>query len=543
MATATLQRFLRGIAHATCAWDAEWTDAQLLERYLSTRDELAFQILVSRHGPMVLNVCRRILGSCHDVEDAFQATFLIMVRKAGTLVNQSALGCWLYKVAFRVALAAKSTPKNRSLPLCDAVVGAESMDESADGLHGVLTEEVNRLPNRYRSVVVLCFLQGKTHAEAARELGCPKGTVSIRIMRAKQRLRDQLVRRGVTLSGGALVTLLESSASAALPTALLESTVEVAVSTADVLPVAHPVMQLAEHVLHGLWLQSFRKVFAPILAALIALVTIIYGIGTARTDTATSSAVATDSLSSNQNNNPASIDDTKPWGTISGRVVWKGELPVPKPNPIYKGREINANQPWVIHPANRGIRWAVVWLEPHPKKQLRNLPVHPSLQKPRKKTIALNIDQDDFRPPVLIMREGQVLAVTNQNTQAECFLLTGLTNINPGLNVRIPSQNTYRVTNLKADPNPIIVRCTFKRWTLATLWVFTHPYAAVSDADGKFTINNTPAGQWRLKIWHPSSGWHRGQAGRNGEPITIRPEQTTVVGDRYFALEENNEKK
>jgi RNA polymerase sigma factor (sigma-70 family) len=212
------------------------TDAQLLNRFLTKHDEAAFELLVWRHGPMVLRVCRRILRDVHGAEDAFQATFLTLACKAGSIGKQEAVSSWLYKVAYRVALRAQAGSTKRSTlekPLIDCLAGrsAEPSDEAAwRELGPLLDAEVRRLPEKYRAAFVLCYLEGKTNEEAAKELGCPKGTILSRLARARERLRKRLNQRGLALSGAVFPLLLDPKgwSLAAEPPALVESTVRLA---------------------------------------------------------------------------------------------------------------------------------------------------------------------------------------------------------------------------------------------------------------------------------------------------------------------------
>jgi RNA polymerase sigma factor (sigma-70 family) len=196
-------------------------DAELLRRWTEGRDEAAFEVLVWRHGPIVLGVCRRLLRDAGEAEDAFQATWLALVRRASSIRRGEAVGSWLYRVACRVALRARSTLARRGTCDASAVEGlpaAPGPDPAWRDLCAVLDEEVNRLPEKYRAPLVLCYFGGRTNEEAARELGRPVGTVVSRLARARQRLRARLSRRGVTLAAGAVaVALAESGAPAAVP--------------------------------------------------------------------------------------------------------------------------------------------------------------------------------------------------------------------------------------------------------------------------------------------------------------------------------------
>lgn len=182
----------------------EPTDSELLERFGRRGDEAAFAALVARHGPMVLGVCRRVLRDAHDAEDAFQATFLLLVRKAGSLRQPDQLSPWLYGVAYRTAIKARACAARRRE--CERPVAVEPVAAApAAGdmiwreLRPVLDEAVHRLPAKYRAPVVLCYLEGRTNVQAARQLGVPVGTVATRLARAREMLRRHLTRRGVTV--------------------------------------------------------------------------------------------------------------------------------------------------------------------------------------------------------------------------------------------------------------------------------------------------------------------------------------------------------
>jgi RNA polymerase sigma factor (sigma-70 family) len=181
------------------------TDGQLLERFLAGHDEggeVAFAALVARHGPMVLGVCRRALPDPNDAADAYQATFLILVRKARSVRVDDSLGRWLYGVSRRVASRARATAARR--PRAEAgeieAIEARSTDPDRFELAGLLDEELARLPESFRSALVLCDLEGLTHEEAARDLRCPVGTIKSRLARGRERLRGRLTRRGLAPS-------------------------------------------------------------------------------------------------------------------------------------------------------------------------------------------------------------------------------------------------------------------------------------------------------------------------------------------------------
>jgi RNA polymerase sigma factor (sigma-70 family) len=225
-------RFIRKIADTPS--NLETTDGQLLTRFVVQRDPAAFAALVERHGRLVLSVCRRVLRHAHDAEDAFQATFLVLVRRAGSIDKHESVGSWLHGVAYRVAAKARDSlyrERARARPLED-LPAAEPVQEAVwRDLRRVLDEEVQRLPEKYRMPLVLCYLEGKTTDEAAVDLGCPRGTVGTRVARARHLLRSRLAQRGVTLSAG-LLTLGWSEKGAAVSPALVESTTRAAASFA-----------------------------------------------------------------------------------------------------------------------------------------------------------------------------------------------------------------------------------------------------------------------------------------------------------------------
>jgi len=198
-------------------------DGVLLDRYVARRDGAAFEALLARHGPMVWGVCRRILGSEADAEDAFQATFLVLARKAGSVRSAGALAGWLHEVARATAQKARHAARRRRL--AERAAAAVPVAPAADGDCGemrVIDEELARLPDRYRTPIVVCDLEGRTIADAAARLGWPAGTVATRLRRGRERLAARLARRGVTLPAGLTVT------AAAVPEALRAATLRVA---------------------------------------------------------------------------------------------------------------------------------------------------------------------------------------------------------------------------------------------------------------------------------------------------------------------------
>ena len=208
-------------------------DGQLLERYLTRRDEAAFAALVDLHGPMVLGLCRRMLRDPRDIEDAFQATFLVLVRKAPAIRDRDLLSSWLHGVAHRVARRARARTlrrgdREKSVGVPEAAAEAEASDR--DEIAPMLDQELGRLPERYRAPLVLCYLRGRTHEQAAEDLRCPVGTVRSRLARGRALLRDRLTRRGFVPT--AVAAFLGGDAT--LPARLLIATVPSPLAAATV---------------------------------------------------------------------------------------------------------------------------------------------------------------------------------------------------------------------------------------------------------------------------------------------------------------------
>ena len=216
----------------TLGWREEEkaSDGELLERFVAQRDEAAFANLVHRYGSLVLGVCQRVLGDTHQAEDAFQATFLVLVRRADSLDRRGPLGNWLYAVAFRTATKARMTAarrRARERQAMDSTSEAYTADEQVwDELRPILDEELSQLPRKYRAPLVLCYLEGKTQQQAAQELGWPSGSMSRRMNRARQLLRDRSKKRGVATSVGigVLFWLLPQKATASVVSSTLVTT-------------------------------------------------------------------------------------------------------------------------------------------------------------------------------------------------------------------------------------------------------------------------------------------------------------------------------
>ncbi len=279
MATSELSRVLQTLRRATLLpEEASLSDGQLLESYVRSRAEAAFAALVSRHGPMVWGVCRRVLHCHQDAEDAFQATFLVLVRKAASVVPRELVANWLYGVAHQTALKARALTARRQSREKQVLAMPEpalEQQDLRDGLQPLLDQELGRLPDKYRALIVLCDLEGKTRKEAARHFRLPEGTVASRLATARAMLAKRLARSGQAVSGAALAAVLSQTASASVPASVASSTIRAASLVAAGQAAAPGVLSvkavaLAEGVLKTMLLTKLK-----IATAVLALVAVL----------------------------------------------------------------------------------------------------------------------------------------------------------------------------------------------------------------------------------------------------------------------------
>jgi RNA polymerase sigma factor (sigma-70 family) len=283
MSKRPLAAVVRRIQHIVGVPTAATSDRQFLERYSQERSEEAFTNLVRRHGALVMGICRRILGNRADADDVFQATFLVLARKASSLSWHDSIGNWLYGVAYRLARRARADMLRRQererraadLPRPEPRSQADWAEMSA-----VLDDEMQRLPQKCRAVLVACYLEGLTRDEAARQLGWSLRTLDRRLKRGRELLRNRLIRRGITLSAGLLsANLAESSLCAAVPGYLLATASRAAVAYAAAPSLAADVPAkaavLADELIRGL---AAAKV--KLLMALLLAVTVVAGVAT-----------------------------------------------------------------------------------------------------------------------------------------------------------------------------------------------------------------------------------------------------------------------
>jgi RNA polymerase sigma-70 factor (ECF subfamily) len=237
MSTAQRHTVIQKLCRVVLCHDANpRTDAELLASFIAQKDEAAYEALVRRHGPMVFGVCRRIAGNHHDAEDAFQATFLVLARKASSIRPGDRVANWLHGVALRTALKAKAMTARRRDREKQVMAMPEPEAAQQDhwrDLQPVLDQELSRLPENCRLPILLCDLQGKTLKQAAHQLGWPQGTLAGRLARGRRLLARRLANRGVVLSASSLAAVVsQDSSSAAVSGSLMSSTVKAAMMIA-----------------------------------------------------------------------------------------------------------------------------------------------------------------------------------------------------------------------------------------------------------------------------------------------------------------------
>ncbi len=228
------------------------------------------------------------------------------------------------------------------------------------------------------------------------------------------------------------------------------------------------------------------------------------------------------------------VSDNTPvsnWGTLQGRVTWGGKI-IPKQRPIQVNRDrayLLSNGPiltedCVIDSRSRGVRWVFVWLSPQGKAPLR---IHPDRRAVPAKALSMGMRFGRYRPHALAVRQGQPVVVTNDTPLAHNLRWQGMAARNLGENILLAPHKSHTIKGLKADRHPIMLADNIHPWMRAWIRVFDHPYCAVTDADGKFTIRQAPAGTYRLVSWQESTGW--GPGGARGVAVTIRGGGETVM--------------
>ena len=344
-------------------------DEVLLERYTARREEAAFAVLVRRYSPLVLSVCRRVLRHEQDAEDAFQAVFCVLARKADSITKRAAVGAWLHGVAFRIARKARAGRGRQPVSQSDLpdIPAAESSPEWAwKELRPILDEEVNRLPAKYRQAFILCYLEGRTNEQAAAQLGCPLGTVLSRLARARERLRVRLTRRGVALSAGVLAAALGHHAAAAgVPAGLADTAVQVGLRYAARQAVGAGVARLADWFLKTL--PRARLAIMLGLASALVVVVVVVGLVWFRSGNAGQGGALTPGARAAA---AMVAERQKLQGT------WRWDVPVPKGAPAMQG--LVQEMRYIF----QGSQWGMTFLGPQARPVMQPFTIDPS-QEPK----------------------------------------------------------------------------------------------------------------------------------------------------------------
>jgi RNA polymerase sigma factor (sigma-70 family) len=326
------------------------TDGELLTHFLSRRDEDALATLVERHAPMVWGVCRRVLRNQHEAEDAFQATFLVLVQKAASVVPPEMVANWLHGVAQQTAVRLRATAAKRGwrevqMDVMPEPAVAEASDEE---LLSRLDEELSRLPERCRVLIVLCDLEGHTRKEVARQLGCPEGTVASGLARARELLAKRLTRRGLVVSGGSLAaTLSHSMASADVSATVVTSTINVATllaagKAAGV--ISGPVATLTQGVLKTMFLKKILTTTMAVLALGVAVLT-CGSLAVGQTEGKPSVGNAVKAPVAEKPVQPATKQENSSFNSRDCSGKWRGEKDGMKVELVFTGED---DARWVI---------------------------------------------------------------------------------------------------------------------------------------------------------------------------------------------------
>lgn len=281
MATLNANRLIEFLRKTVLYDGAAQTDGQLLNSFVHDKDNAALAALVRRHGPMVWGVCSRMLANPHDAEDAFQASFLVFVQKAPTLPDKETVGNWLYGVAHQTAVRMRALVAKRGAREKQVEVMPEATSSNQyvrNDLKAILDEELACLPDKYRTLIVLCDLEGKTRKEVARQLAIPAGTAASRLAAARSMLAKRLSRRGVVISGALLGGVLSSqAASPGVPITVIPATIKavtlVAAGHAATTVISPTVAALTEGVVNAMFVTKFKSVLAGLLLVMAGMLT------------------------------------------------------------------------------------------------------------------------------------------------------------------------------------------------------------------------------------------------------------------------------
>jgi RNA polymerase sigma factor (sigma-70 family) len=505
-------------------------DRQLLADF-ARGDQSAFAALVERHGPLVWGVCRRATSSDPLAEDAFQAVFVILARRAKGLHLRTSLANWLFGVACKVANRAAQREHRRKLrertaarrPADDSAPEADRAGpEWADTLR-VLDEELARLSEKYRGPLVACYLQGKTQDEAAAELGWTVFTLRRRLAAARDLLRERLTRRGATLFTALFAGAVFANVGFAAPVPAALPAHTLSAVSANTLP-AGVASLVGSSAMPAVVLTAAGLLLA--VGGVFALLVVLQPPATPFTSN-TASPPATAPITP--------VPDSPTWVTVRGRVVWPGDIPKPQELNVTGADKPTccANGPLVsnqllIDPNSRGVRNVVVWLRPDSDDRTASWPadrIHPTLRNPPPRQHTLDQPQCQFEPRVIAAREGDTLLVGNSSALRHNVTFSDRWAVEFD---RTLSASEWRESGpLSADRIPAAIRCSIHPWMQAHLRVFDHPYFAVTDADGRFEIKVAPSGRCRVVYWH-ELGFHRGRDGALGFATDLAGERVEL---------------
>ena len=531
-------------------------DRALLSRFAEAGDQAAFAALVDRHGPLVLGVCRRVLRDAHRADDAFQAVFLVLARKAGRVRVGASLGSYLFGVARRVALAARRKERRAggvSRPVFDGGIGAAEhrgadtpRSPDWDDLLRMLDEELARLPDALRAPVIECFFREKTQDEAAAALGWSLSTLRRRLEKAKALLRARLTSRGATLAAGLLAgAFAASTAMASVPPALAQAAVGVAAVGRAGGPVGAGITALANG---GIGMSLGTKLGIGVTVVVLAAAGVGVGMNwspaaTKSTPPAKGADLPPVPVVPKEEPKPAGppkpADIPKPvepsppaadpnWVTVRGRVVLPGgheprKVAVTSDREHCESKGALVYEDLVVNPKNGGVKNVVVWLRPDSDNRRDPFPrdrIHPALLTAKPTHHVIDQPCCQFVPRVLAARAGDTLEFRNSAPVAH--------NVNyssdaESINPTVPPGKSQALANpLVAQSTPIPFKCDIHPWMGGRVRVFDHPYFATTDDNGNFEIKDAPAGKWRLVVWH-ENGFHKGREGAFGLPVEVKP--------------------
>jgi RNA polymerase sigma factor (sigma-70 family) len=537
-------------------------DRGLLARFADHKDEAAFAAIVKRYGPMVLGVCRRAVRDAHLAEDAFQAVFLVLARNPGAASAATSIGGWLFGVARRVGSAArrhelrreKRTRKVRPNTSSQAAPPRADWDD----LLRVLDEELAAIPDEYRDPLIACFLREQTQDEAARELGWSLSTLRRRLERGKELLRARLSRRNATLSAGLFAGLIAPSTASAIPRSLADRIAHTVTGNAPTAPLVTSLV--AAGLATGIGAKLITAIGVLLLGGL--AIGLAWPGESVAEPSPPPSGIATPGQEFPPGVLPTAVSAAPvphmDWVTVTGRVTFPNGRTIPKP------REITRTDEWVksaeccfaggrrlfiedilIDPDTRGIRNVVVWLRSDAVDRKTPFPpqkIHPSLREGKPKEHVVDVIDCQFRPRVTVARTGDTLRFDNTsplvlNVKYNAMHLTGPGRRFDDFNILLPANRTsYQ------PKQPLLEGTSGDRfesnvypWMKGHVWAFDHPYATVTDAEGRFTIPNAPVGAWRLVLWQEVGGWSTesrpipDRAKPLGFPVTLPPVAGRVI--------------